>query len=137
MSQSDASRALHYLNGADMERPMANYNFDGRVVYGTVQAGESTADYRTRMESLQAEALERWQKLLAEQSSVLNSPSDRIRVWERRHQIDLPRDPGHRLVNLIAADTGLSAEEVQAEQRLRAEARLQVVAIDRGFSAAK
>ncbi len=52
----------------------------GRIVYGAVQAGESTADYRTRMARLQAEALEQWQKQLAEQSSVLNSPSDRIRV---------------------------------------------------------
>jgi hypothetical protein len=75
------------------------------------------------MARLQAEALENWQKQLAEQSSTLNSPSDRIRVWERRHQIDLPRDPGHRLIKLIAANTGLSTEDVYAEQRLRAEAR--------------
>jgi hypothetical protein len=110
------------------EHPMANENFSGRTVYGTVQAGESTADYRTRMARIQAEALEHWQKQLAEQSSVLNSPSDRIRVWERRHQIDLPRDPEHRLIKLIAANTGLSAEDVYAEQRLRAEARTRVVA---------
>jgi hypothetical protein len=57
---------------------------------------------------------------------VLNSPSERIRVWERRHQIDLPRDPGHRLIKLIAANTGLSAEEVYAEQRLRAETKMTV-----------
>jgi hypothetical protein len=107
---------------------MSNDNFNGHTVYGTVQAGESTADYRTRMARLQAEALEQWQKQLAEQSSVLNSPSDRIRVWERRHQIDLPRDPGHRLIKLIAENTGLSAEDVYAEQRLRAEARTRVVA---------
>jgi hypothetical protein len=107
---------------------MANENFNGRTVYATAQAGESTADYRTRMARLQAEALEHWQKQLAEQSSVLNSPSDRIRVWERRHQIDLPRDPGHRLIELIAANTGLSAEDVYAEQRLRAQARTAVVA---------
>ncbi|MGA8709509.1 MAG: hypothetical protein WB646_21275 [Steroidobacteraceae bacterium] len=100
----------------------------GRIVYGAVQAGESTADYRTRMARLQAEALEQWQKQLAEQSSVLNSPSDRIRVWERRHQIDLPRDPGHRLIKLIAANTGLSAEEVNEEQRLRAETGTSLVA---------
>lgn len=106
---------------------MANQGLDGRIVYGAVQAGESTADYRTRMTRLRAEALEHWQKQLAEQSSVLNSPSDRIRVWERRHQIDLPRDPGHPLIKLIAANTGLSAEEVYAEQRLRAEARANVV----------
>lgn len=107
---------------------MANDNFNGQILYGPVLAHESTADYRTRMAILQAEALEKWQKQLAEQSSVLNSPSDRIRVWERRHQIDLPRDPAHPLIKLIAANTGLSAEDVYAEQRLRAEARSNVVA---------
>lgn len=101
---------------------MANERFDRPVVIGSVQVGESTADYRVRMASLQAEALEHWQKQLAEQTSVLNSPADRIRVWERRHQIELPRDPGHRLIKLIAANTGLSAEEVYAEQQLRAAA---------------
>jgi len=108
---------------------MANEQFDRRIVFGTVQAGESTSDYRTRMALLQAEALEHWQKQLAEQSSALNSPSDRIRVWERRHQIELPRDPGHRLIKLITLDTGLSAEDVYAEQRLRAEARVQHVVV--------
>jgi hypothetical protein len=107
---------------------MANEKYDRHIVFGSVQAGESTADYRTRMANLQAEALEHWQKQLAEQTSSLNSPADRIRVWERRHQIDLPRDPSHRLVKLIAANTGLSAEEVYAEQRQRAEARTTVVA---------
>ncbi len=104
-------------------------NDSGFVVFGTVRAGETNADYRTRMAILQAQALEQWQKQLAEQSSVLNSPSDRIRVWERRHQIELPRDPGHRLIKLIAANTGLSAEDVYAEQRLRAEARMHVAPV--------
>jgi hypothetical protein len=98
---------------------MANEKYDRHIVFGSVQAGESTADYRTRMANLQAEALEHWQKQLAEQTSSLNSPAD---------QIDLPRDPSHRLVKLIAANTGLSAEEVYAEQRQRAEARTTVVA---------
>jgi hypothetical protein len=107
---------------------MVNENFNGHTVYGTVQAGESPSDYRTRMARIQAEALEVWQHQLAEQSSTLNSPSDRIRVWERRHQIDLPRDPGHRLIKLIAQNTGLSEEDVYAEQRLRVESRTRVVA---------
>lgn len=98
-------------------------NFHGRMVYGPVaHAGESIADYRTRMAIVQAEALERWQQQLHEQSSALNSASDRIRIWERRHQIDLPRNPTHRLIDIIAANTGLSQEEVLAEQRLRASA---------------
>ncbi len=106
---------------------MANETVYGRSAYDTVLPSDSTVGYRGRLASLRAEALEHWRMQLAEQSSVLNSPSDRIRIWERRHQIDLPRDPGHRLIKLIAANTGLSAEEVQAEQRLRAEARKTVV----------
>ena len=107
---------------------MANETVYGRAVYDTVWAGDSTVDYRARMAIHRAEALERWRRELAEQSSVLNSPSDRIRVWERRHQIDLPRDPGHRLIELIAANTGLSAEDVYAEQWLREKAQTRAVA---------
>jgi len=82
--------------------------------------GETNADYRRRLEELQAEAAGRRQQQIDEQSSPLNSPSVRIKAWERLHQVDLPRDPAHRLVNVIAANTGLSAEEVRAEQVLRA-----------------
>jgi hypothetical protein len=106
---------------------MTYEKFDGRIAYDPVKAGESTADYRTRIATLRAEALEQWQKQLAEQSAEHNSPAERIRVWERRHQIDLPHNPAHRLIQLIALNTGLSAEEVYAEQRQRAEARTHVV----------
>lgn len=99
---------------------MVNDRFDPRIVIGAAQAGESIADYRTRMAHLRVEALDRWKRDLADQCSTLNSPSERIRVWERRHQIELPRDPSHRLLKLIATDTGLSDEEVYTEQRLRA-----------------
>jgi hypothetical protein len=84
--------------------------------------GESQADCRERMALMQAEALERRQQELQQQSSPLNSPGDRIRLWERLHQVDLPLNPAHRLVSIIAANTGLSTAEVQEEQRLRATA---------------
>lgn len=108
---------------------MADESSNGRVVYGSVQMGDGTVDYRTRLAIVRAEALRHWRKQLAEQSSELNSAPERIRIWERRHQIDLPSNPGHRLIKLIAADTGLSAEEVRAEQRLRAGIASGVVAI--------
>ena len=85
------------------------------------RAGETNADYRARLAHVQAEALERRQHQLNEQSSPHNTPSDRIRIWERLHQVELPRNPAHRLVAVIAANTGLSAEEVLAEQRVRAQ----------------
>ena len=82
--------------------------------------GESNEDYRRRLALLQAEAIEQRQRELAEQSSPLNSPSARIRAWERLHQVDLPTDPAHRLVTVIAANTGLSTDEVRSEQSSRA-----------------
>ena len=108
---------------------MANETVYDRAAHDMVWVGDGTADYRARMASRRAEALEHWRRELAEQSSVLNSPSDRIRIWERRHQIDLPRDPRHNLIKLIATNTGLSVEDVYAEQRLREEVRTGVVGI--------
>lgn len=87
------------------------------------QVGETNGDYRERLARLRAEALERRQHELHEQSAPHNDASARIRIWERLHQIDLPRDPAHRLIGIIAANTGLSASEVLAEQQIRADAR--------------
>lgn len=83
-------------------------------------AGEAVGDYRARLEHHQAEAVERRQSELAEQSSPLNTAEKRIRIWERLHQVDMPRDPRHRLLGIIAANTGLTLEEVLDEQRVRA-----------------
>jgi hypothetical protein len=46
-------------------------------------------------------------------------PSERIRIWERLHGLPLPRNPTHKLLNVIAAATDLQLEQVQEEQRLR------------------
>ena len=85
--------------------------------------GESNAAYRERIALLQAETLDRRQLELNEQRSPSKTAADRIRIWERLHQLPLPRSPEHRLLDIIAADTGLSLEEVQAEQRLRSVAK--------------
>lgn len=83
-------------------------------------AGESDTDYRRRAEELEAEAAARRQQQIDEQSSPLNSPAVRIKAWERLHQLELPPDPAHRLVRVIAANTGLTVDEVRAEQLERA-----------------
>lgn len=79
----------------------------------------SNADYRERLELLREDAAKRRQAQIDEQSSPLNSPPVRIRAWERLHQIDLPRDPNHRLLQLIAANTGLTVDEIRAVQQAR------------------
>ena len=82
-------------------------------------AGESNGDYRARIAAHQAEAAERRRLELLEQRSPMNTPAMRIRIWERLHQVTLPRDLLHRVVDVIAAQTGLTSEDVRAEQRLR------------------
>jgi hypothetical protein len=80
-------------------------------------------DFRARLVHQQAEAAERRRMDLAEQSSRLKSAEERIRIWERIHEVTLPRDPAHRLVDIIAANTGLTDGDVRDEQHRRAALR--------------
>jgi hypothetical protein len=82
-----------------------------------------TMDFRARLVHQQAESAERRRSDLAEQSSRLKTAEERIRIWERLHEVNLPRDPAHRLVEIIAANTGLNGEDVRDEQRRRAALR--------------
>ncbi|MCC7464303.1 MAG: hypothetical protein IT480_17810 [Gammaproteobacteria bacterium] len=90
-------------------------NFDKPVPV----VGETTSDYRARVAEHQAERARRRQEELLEQTAIQNTPAVRIRVWERLHQVTLPRNPAHRLLEVIAADTDLSLEQVREEQRAR------------------
>jgi len=91
----------------------------------SVPSGEDpTMDFRARLVHQQAEHAERRKFDLAEQSSRLKTAEERIRIWERLHEVTLPRDPQHRLVEIIAANTGLTGAEVRDEQRRRAEVKL-------------
>ncbi len=83
-------------------------------------------DYRTRLVNAQAEAAERRRMDLAEQCSRLKSAEERIRIWERIHEVTLPRDSEHRLLDIIAANTGLSTADVRDEQQRRATLRAAV-----------
>ncbi|MEA3150653.1 MAG: hypothetical protein QOD56_1592 [Gammaproteobacteria bacterium] len=80
-------------------------------------------DFRARLVHQQAEAAERRRLDLAEQSSRLKTAEERIRIWERIHEVNLPRDAGHNLVEIIAANTGLTHSDVREEQQRRAAVR--------------
>ncbi len=92
--------------------------------FAAVSIDDPTMDFRARLVHQQAEHAERRKLGLAEQSSRLKTPEERIRIWERLHEVILPRDLQHRLVEIIAADTGLTGADVRDEQRRRAAARL-------------
>ena len=83
-------------------------------------------DFRARLVHQQAEAAERRRTDLAEQCSRLRTAEERIRIWERIHEVTLPRDPEHRLVAIIATNTGLTNADVRDEQLRRAEPRVAV-----------
>jgi hypothetical protein len=92
-----------------------------------IAAGEDPMmDFRARLAQSQAEAAERRRNDLAEQSSRLKTAEERIRIWERIHEVTLPRDPAHRLVEIIAANTGLTDADVLDEQQRRAGLRAAV-----------
>ncbi len=77
-------------------------------------------DFRARLVHQQAEAAERRRLDLAEQSSRLKTAEERIKIWERIHEVSLPRDASHNLVDIIAANTGLTEADVRDEQQRRA-----------------
>ncbi len=81
-------------------------------------------DYRARMLRERAEAQERREHALIEQRSEANTPEARILIWERLHEIDLPANPAHRLVQVIARQTGLTVDLVREAQQERRRPRV-------------
>ena len=78
---------------------------------------------KTPAERLAHEEFERTEKRrqeLAEQRSDLNPPEVRIRTWERIHQLRMPSDPAHPILDVIAVSTRWTLEEVREEHRTRA-----------------
>lgn len=47
------------------------------------------------------------------------SPRERISSWERLYALELPRSADHPLAKLIASQTGLTLEDIRAEQAHR------------------
>ncbi len=80
---------------------------------------EPLFDHRARLEQFQLEAAARRQRALIDQRSPDNSPDARVRIWERLHQVRLPKDPDHPVLARVAERTGLGLAEIQEVQRLR------------------
>jgi hypothetical protein len=76
-------------------------------------------DHRARIALEESERQERKQQELLQQTSGRSTPAERIRIWERRHGLTLPRDANHRIVNIIAHQTELAVDQVREEQQRR------------------
>jgi hypothetical protein len=82
--------------------------------------GVGAADRRAEALRLEQERAEERKQRLAGQVSPLNSPEDRIRIWEQLHGLNLPRSTTHNLLRVIAAQTALTLQQVRDEQQRRA-----------------
>jgi hypothetical protein len=89
------------------------------VVQSHAPSSELMSDYRSRLALEQFRAEEQRQQERAEQSSTLNTPETRIRAWEKVHGVRLPASPAHPVLPSVATATGLSLDQVQAEQLRR------------------
>jgi len=83
-----------------------------------------TEDSHETQARIARETSERRQHEELEQRSSLNSPAFRIGLWEKRHQLALPRKEDHALIDVIATATALTRKDVEEEMRHRASARL-------------
>lgn len=80
---------------------------------------EVLLSYRERraLEALERAAAKRQDH--AEQCSARNSAEMRIRAWEKVHQLRMPSTALHPILQVIAAATQLSMDEVRYEQQRR------------------
>lgn len=78
-------------------------------------------DYRARIERARLEAEQQRQRYLSDQCDHANSPEVRVRIWEKLHQIRLPKDPAHAILAMVARDTRMDLDRVREVQRQRAD----------------
>jgi hypothetical protein len=100
---------------------------------GQFNAGESIADHRARLAHEQEEIQQRRLEAQSGQVAIVNSPAERIRIWEELHGLPLPRTPTHKLLRIIAAATDLQLEQVREVQRLRYQAARGIPAVAAGL----
>jgi hypothetical protein len=78
------------------------------------------AERRAQIEHQQQERAAERQQQIALQSSPLSDPEERIRLWEKLHELKLPRSATHSLLRVIAEQTNLSLQELMDVQQRRA-----------------
>jgi len=86
--------------------------------------GETSQEYRERLQHHEDERRLSREREMIEIASPSNSASARIHYWERAYQLSMPRVSGHQMLRTIAANTGLTLAEVENEQQLRAARRV-------------
>jgi hypothetical protein len=91
-------------------------------IYSPKTAGAGTGRAECRVRAAELAAFDRAQRdaLVQRMSSFALVPGERIRLWETVYRLRLPSRPDHALIQMIAQRTGLTAEDILAEQHRRA-----------------
>jgi hypothetical protein len=89
---------------------------------------ELVRDFRQRQADEEFERAERKRLQLADQRSELSDAKARIQAWEKVHGLRMPASPKHPVLQVIAAATALTLEDVLEEQRQRS-ARARVATV--------
>jgi hypothetical protein len=76
-------------------------------------------DHRARIEHARLEAEQQRAEALTGQCAPENSPAVRVRIWEKLHQVYLPKSSTHGILRIVAKHTGLALEQVLEVQRQR------------------
>ncbi len=90
---------------------------------GTLAGDDLLLDFRQRRALEERERAELKRADQAQQRSAVNSADLRIRAWEKVHQLRMPSDPQHPVLDAISVATQLTLAEIQNEQRLRSARR--------------
>lgn len=85
-------------------------------------AAMDAGDRRAAIQEAEEVRAELRRSKIEAQGSPMSSPAARIRVWEDFHGLQLPRNAGHKLIDVIARDTALTVQDVQEEQVRRGRA---------------
>ena len=75
----------------------------------------SAAEHRLRVQHAEQERAALRASELAAQVSPVKGAEERIRIWERLHELRLPRTFGYVLVKVIARQTCLAIGQVHEE----------------------
>jgi len=89
------------------------------MIDAPVIQNDGLLDYRAQQELEARELAQRREQALLDQRSSQHSAAMRVHLWEKLHQLRLPRDPVHPILRRVAEQTALTLAEVQAVQRAR------------------
>ena len=92
---------------------------ENRPYLYAVKDSDAIADRRSQIERDQQERMAEREQQIALQTSPLSSAEERVRLWEKLHQLALPRSPTHKLLRVIAEQTELAIDQVLEIQRRR------------------